>query len=111
MRSAKSPTKKPAAKTSSDPRSSEQTTAATKSKEAKSSKIKSPGTKPSDAKASNDSSSGSAAKKSGKPSDKTSSIKEFFGKMTATNQPKMPPMSRSRRRASRHRLRSLNPAK
>lgn len=78
---AKSPTKKLAAKTSSDARSSELTPAATKSKVAKSSKINSLGTKPSDAKASNDSSSRSPAKKkSGKPSDKTSSIKEFSQK-------------------------------
>ena len=61
MGRAKSPTKKTAIKTSSDARSFEQTTASTKSKEAKSSKIKSPGI---------------PAKKSGKPSDKTSSIKE-----------------------------------
>ena len=66
MGRAKSPTKKTAVKTSSDARSFEQTTASTKSKEAKVVQnqvvqIKSPGI---------------PAKKSGKPSDKTSSIKE-----------------------------------
>ena len=57
----KSPTKKTAVKKSSDARSFEKTTAPAKSKEAKGSKIKSPGIR---------------TKKSGKPSDKTSSIKE-----------------------------------
>src|SRR6476660_2100639 len=61
MSRAKTPTKKNAVKTSSDARSSDQTTAPTKSKEAKASKIKS---------------AGIPAKKSGNPSDKTSSIKE-----------------------------------
>jgi putative ATP-binding cassette transporter len=81
MGSAKLRTKKPAAKTSSDARASEQTRAATKFKEAKSSKIKSPGTNPSDAKASSDGSSRSPAKKSA--SDKASSIKESSQKNSA----------------------------
>ena len=61
MDSAKSSTEKTAIKTSSDTRSSKQTAAPAKSKGAKASKIKS---------------AGIPAKKSGKPSDKKSSIKE-----------------------------------
>ena len=61
MGTAKPPTKETTVKTSSQVRSSEQTTAPTKSKEVKASKIKSPGI---------------PTKKSGKPLDKTSPTKD-----------------------------------
>ena len=73
MGRAKSPTKKPTVKTSSDAQSSKRTT--TKSTESNSSDTKSSETKRSN-KTSNDTSRFSPATKSGKPLDKTSSIKE-----------------------------------
>ena len=73
MGRAKSPNKKPTVKTSSNAQSSERTT--TKSTESNSSNTKSSETKLS-VKTSNDISRFSPAIKSGKPSDKTSSIKE-----------------------------------